>query len=148
MAITTTVSRHVDATPAQLWTIVGETDTWPQWHPEIKSAFWVSKLVDWVKGATIRVSQALPAPWGTSTVIYRVSAANPPHQIQWDGRGDGVDFTAGLDIQSNGNGSRVTWHETIRGLKAALLGWRLGGQRREIGEQLLANLARLAEEKR
>lgn len=145
MPITTTVSRHIAATPEQLWTVVSETDTWPQWHPEIESAFWVSRLVDWVKGATIRVGQTLPAPWGTATLIYRVSRADPPHEVEWDARGDGVDFTAGLGIQPEGGGSRVTWHETIRGLKAALLGWRVSGQRREMGERLLANLARSVE---
>ncbi|MCZ7567926.1 MAG: SRPBCC family protein [Ardenticatenaceae bacterium] len=148
MPITTTVSRHIDATPEQLWAIVGETDTWPQWHPEITSAFWVSKLVDWVKGATIRVHQVLPAPWGAATLVYRVSTATPPHEVEWDARGDGVDLSAGLKMQPDGSGSRVTWHETIRGLKASLLSWRVGSRRREMGEHLLANLARLAQEGR
>jgi carbon monoxide dehydrogenase subunit G len=145
MALKTTAKRRIGASPEAIWKIVTDTDTWTTWHPEVQRAFWVSKLVEWVKGSTIRVTQALPPPWGTITLVYRIGRVEPTHLLEWDARGEGLDSDGSLQLESDGNGTQVVWTEALGGLKATLLGWRARSQRQEMADQVLANLARLAE---
>lgn len=146
MAVQTTAAHRSSASPDAIWALITETDTWPQWHPEVQSAFWISKLVEWVKGSTIRVTQTMPPPWGRVTLVYRVGQVEASTFLEWDARGDGVDSSGSLRLTPEGDGTRITWTEEIGGLKATLLGWRARSQREAVARQIVSNLARLAEQ--
>jgi uncharacterized protein YndB with AHSA1/START domain len=92
----------IDASPERVWAILADLERWPTWTESISKV----ELIDdgpLREGQRARVS-VRGAPAGTWTV----ATVTPGREFSWTFRAPGLRTRATHDIESVGNGSRVT----------------------------------------
>jgi hypothetical protein len=115
------ISAAVDiaATPEQVWAVLADLDTYPEWNPFIRSAS--GQLTE---GATLTL-RIVPAQGRAMTFRPRVLAAQPGVLLRWIGRLvlPGIfDGTHQFALDDFGGHTRLTQSETFRGVLVPLTG--------------------------
>src|SRR5258708_24893506 len=109
------ISAAVDiaATPQQVWAVLADLDSYPQWNPFIRSAS--GQLAE---GATLTL-RMVPAQGRAMTFRPRVLAVQPGRLLRWIGRLvlPGIfDGTHQFALEDLGGHTRLTQSETFRGV--------------------------------
>src|SRR5215472_12054212 len=119
------ISAAVDiaATPRQVWAVLADLDSYPQWNPFIRSAS--GRLAE---GATLTL-RLVPAQGRAMTFRPRVLAAQPGVLLRWIGRlvvpgiFDGTHQFALEDLDGH---TRLTQSETFTGILVPFTGRTIG----------------------
>src|SRR6266702_3623228 len=116
-----TISATVDiaATPQQVWAVLTDLDSYPQWNPFIRSAS--GQLTE---GATLTL-RLVPAQGRAMTFRPKVLAARPGVLLRWIGRLllPGIfDGTHQFALEDLGGRTRLTQSETFRGVLVPFTG--------------------------
>jgi hypothetical protein len=131
-------SAVIPASPEATWGWLTRADRWETWFSRAKNVkvepagqpLAVGSVVTWdMLGATIRV---------------RVTRADAPHVLAWEGGAKGVHAYHAWVLLPDPHGTRVVTVETERGSVPALFGWTFEGRLHDAHEEWLASLARIA----
>ena len=116
-AISATID--IAATPQQVWAVLADLDSYPQWNPFIRSAS--GQLAE---GATLTLRLA-PEQGRAMTFRPRVLAVRPGELLRWIGRliMPGIfDGTHQFVLEDMGGHTRLTQSETFRGVLVPFTG--------------------------
>ena len=116
-AISATID--IAATPQQVWGVLADLDSYPQWNPFIRSAS--GQLAE---GATLTL-RLVPAQGRAMTFRPKVLAARPGELLRWIGRliMPGIfDGTHRFALEDMGRHTRLTQSETFRGVLVPFTG--------------------------
>jgi hypothetical protein len=116
-AISATID--IAATPQQVWAVLADLDSYPQWNPFIRSAS--GHLAE---GTTLTLRLA-PAQGRAMTFRPKVLAVRPGELLRWIGRLviPGIfDGTHQFALEDVGGRTRLTQSETFRGLLVRFTG--------------------------
>jgi hypothetical protein len=116
-----TISAAIDiaATPQQVWAVLADLDSYPQWNPFIRSAS--GQLAE---GATLTL-RLVPAQSRAMTFRPKVLAARPGELLRWIGRliMPGIfDGTHQFALEDMAGHTRLTQSETFRGVLVPFTG--------------------------
>jgi carbon monoxide dehydrogenase subunit G len=105
----------INASPAQVWTILADVARWKDWTPTVKS-------FEWVNGDQLRVgAQARLDVDGAGNGIWTVTNVDEGRSFSWDNDTKGVHTVGGHVVDARDGGSRVTLILEQSGIMATLL---------------------------
>jgi carbon monoxide dehydrogenase subunit G len=105
----------IDASPAQVWSILSDLPRWPAWTPTVKSFEWVEgdRLA---LGAKVRLELD-----GAPKAVWTVTELDEGRSFSWSADTRGVHTVGGHVIEDREGGSRVTLSLNQSGFMATLL---------------------------
>ena len=108
--ITTTI--EIAATPQEVWAVLADLASYPQWHPvfrEVSGQF--------TAGSKLTITSTIPSTGRTMTVKVKVVTAEPGTELRWVSRMLGVTISERRFLLSPaGGGTSLVQTETYRGL--------------------------------
>lgn len=143
------VDTHVEASPQQVWDVLVEWDSQPQWMVDART---VEVLGDRRQGVGTRLRCPTDLAFGLVVDdVLEVVEWHPPHLLGVRHTGTVVRGVAAFELQATPHGTHVRWWEEIDP-PLGPLGW-LGGRVaaplvRRVFRRSLARLKRLVERRR
>lgn len=136
-------SVDIDATPEQVWTLVGDVRRMPQWSPELRRLVVVGRRPVDVGSMLLGLNRRGPVAWPT---ISRVTRFEPGSAVAWRTRESGATWT--YELSSQGTGTTLTGRRDLPAFSrgTALLGPVIGGAEghdRELADGLRTTLGRI-----
>lgn len=105
----------INASPAQVWTILADVAHWKDWTPTVKS-------FEWVEGDTLAVgAKARLDLEGAGKGIWTVTNIDEGRSFSWENHTKGVRTVGGHVVDARDGGSRVTLILEQSGFMATLL---------------------------
>jgi hypothetical protein len=109
--ITTTI--EIAATPEQVWTVLADLPSYPQWHPVFRA---VSGQL--TAGSKLTITSTIPTTGHTMTVKVKVLTAEPGTELRWESKLLGVTISERRFLLSPvEGGTALVQAETYRGLR-------------------------------
>lgn len=108
--VVVTTSIDIDASPQDVWRVLGDINHWPEWYERIDAAKLEGELV---LGSVI-VWQA-----GAQHIESKLTAVEPGRRLDWRGSGDGMVGLHSWELNAHDGGTRVNNSESVEGGYAA-----------------------------
>jgi uncharacterized protein YndB with AHSA1/START domain len=129
------VITEVLATPARVWEVLEDVESWPEWTESMAEVRATSREPLGV-GSTVRVKQP-----GFPAAVWTITVWAPGHEFTWENRSPGVRSTAVHQVEATGEGtSTVRLSFEQRGALAPVLGLFTGARARRYVHMELAGL--------
>jgi uncharacterized protein YndB with AHSA1/START domain len=110
------ITFDVAAAPDRVWTVMSDTDRWPEWTPSVTK---ITKLDD---GPYVVGSRAIIRQPGFPPAFWRVTAIEPGRSFTWVSPGPGFKMFAHHWVEATPTGSKVTLSLDLQGLLGGLFG--------------------------
>lgn len=115
---TVSASIGVDVPPAQVWTVLTDLASYPDWNPLFRAA-----AGEIAVGATITLKSVHPVGGRIMTVKATILAAEPGAELRWTAGLKGlIGGEQSFALSAAGNGTRLVQSETFGGLLLPLSG--------------------------
>jgi hypothetical protein len=115
---TVSASIGIDVPPAQVWTVLTDLASYPDWNPLFRAA-----AGEIAVGATITLKSAHPVGGRIMTVKATILAAEPGAELRWTAGLKGlIGGEHSFALSPAGNGARLVQSETFGGLLVPLSG--------------------------
>ena len=112
-SVTITAVTQVDATVEEVWSVLTDTEAYPQWNPLVRRL-----EGELAPGSRITVDLQPDADKGVRTLRPRIVDLQPSRSFTWLGR-IGVpgllDGRHSFCVEASGTGARLTQHELLSG---------------------------------
>lgn len=140
-------SIHVEAPPQDVWAVVSDLRTHPEWRPALVELRQVS---DGPLAVGSRVREVLRWRGRTIELADVVTALEPPHRLGIRGGWKAADFELDLLLEPSGGGTQVTmdWPLHPKSLLMKLVAPFLAGAMRRSTREELEHLKALVEGRR
>jgi uncharacterized membrane protein len=126
------VSAEIDAAAAQVWAVLADLGTWPEWTRSMRE---VTPLGDGPVGEGSRVRVRQPS---LPTVVWTIGDWQPGHRFTWEASSPGVATAADHELRPDGDRTTVVLRVRQSGLLAPLV-HRLIGKRTRTYMQMEAD---------
>jgi hypothetical protein len=108
--VTTTI--EIAAPPAQVWAVLADLASYPEWHPVFRK---VSGQL--VPGSTLTITSTIPSTGRTMTVKVKVVTVEPDVELRWVSRLLGITISERIFLLSPvQDGTSLVQAETYHGL--------------------------------
>jgi carbon monoxide dehydrogenase subunit G len=97
-----TTSRHIKATPMQVWEVLVDVSRWPEWLPTVES---VQRLDD---GEFQVGSRAMVRQPKLPQAVWRVTELSTGRTFTWESKGPGTRTIGRHEVVQDGTDTRVT----------------------------------------
>jgi hypothetical protein len=115
---TVSASIGIDVPPAQVWTVLTDLASYPDWNPLFRTA-----AGEIAVGATITLKSVHPVGGRIMTVKATILAAEPGAELRWTAGLKGlIGGEHSFALSPAGNGARLVQSETFGGLLVPLSG--------------------------
>lgn len=106
----------VVADPEEVWAVIADLATWPEWNPDVRSI---------VVFGPVAAGTTFAWEAGGSLISSQLHTVEFPRQIGWTGKTKGIDAVHSWRVESHGGSARVTTEESWSGLLPRLMQSRL-----------------------
>jgi hypothetical protein len=119
---TVTATIEIDATPAQVWAVLTDLDSYPQWNPLFPEA-----SGDLAQGKRITL-KSRPSAGRPMTIRPKIVTVTADVELRWIASLPGIiGGEHAFTLTPAGGGTRLQQSETFRGLLAAFAGKAIAG---------------------
>jgi uncharacterized protein YndB with AHSA1/START domain len=136
-------SVDIDASPEQVWQVVGDVARMPEWSPELRRLLVLGRRPVAVGSRLIGVNRRGWAVWPTRSVVTRLE---PAVAVAWKTRESGATWT--YELAGTGTGTRLTGRRDLPAYSfgTTFLGPVIGGAAghdRELADGIRTTLTRI-----
>ena len=122
MAYEVSTSIEIAATPENVWAVLADLASYPQWHPVFRSV--TGQLA---VGSKLTIRTTVPATGHSMTVKVKVLTVEPGTELRWASKILGIPISKRTFLLSPaGGGTLLVQAATYRGLGAGSRGFRGG----------------------
>lgn len=127
MAHEVSTSIEIAATPENVWAVLADLASYPQWHPVFRSV--TGQLA---AGSKLTIMTTVPSTGRSMTVKVKVVTVEPGSELRWASKLLGITISERRFLLSpSGGGTLLVQAATYRGL---------GGSRGSIGRRRMGNV--------